>query len=74
MTSDEIRKRFRSLTVWKRGGERAPHKPLLALYAIGRALRGESRMAPYAEADKDLAKLLVEFGRPRQSVHTEYPF
>jgi hypothetical protein len=30
--------------VWKRGGERAPHKPLLALYAIGRALRGEPRM------------------------------
>jgi putative restriction endonuclease len=74
MTSDEIRDRFRSLTVWKRGGERAPHKPLLALYAIGRTLRGEPRMAPYAEVDKDLGKLLVEFGPPRQSVHTEYPF
>jgi putative restriction endonuclease len=74
MTSDEIRDRFRSLTVWKRGGERAPHKPLLALYAIGRTLRGEPRMVPYAEVDKTLAKLLAEFGPPRQSVHTDYPF
>jgi putative restriction endonuclease len=74
MTPDEIRDRFRSLTVWKRGGERAPHKPLLALYAIGRVLRGEPRMAPYAEFDKDLAKLLAEFGPPRRTVRTEYPF
>jgi putative restriction endonuclease len=74
MTSDEIRERFRSLTVWRRGGERAPHKPLLALYAIGRVLRGEPRMASYAEVDKDLAKLLVEFGPRRRTVRTEYPF
>jgi putative restriction endonuclease len=74
MTSDEIRERFRSLTVWRRGGERAPHKPLLALYAIGRALRGEPRMASYAEVDKDLGKLLVEFGPRRRTVRTEYPF
>jgi putative restriction endonuclease len=43
MNPDEIRERFNSITVWKRGGERAPHKPLLALYAIGRVLRGLSR-------------------------------
>jgi hypothetical protein len=33
-----------TITVWKRGGEGAPHKPLFGLYAIGRALRGEPRM------------------------------
>jgi hypothetical protein len=31
----------------------APHKPLLALYAIGRALRCKARMASYAQAGKD---------------------
>ena len=41
MTLTEIKEKFDAITVWKRGGERAPHKPLLALYAIGRALRGE---------------------------------
>jgi putative restriction endonuclease len=59
MSPDEIRERFNSITVWKRGGERAPHKPLLALYAIGRVLRGEPRMVRYAQVDRDLGKLLI---------------
>jgi putative restriction endonuclease len=74
VTSSEIRERLNNLTVWRRGGERAPHKPLLAIYAIGRLLRGEPRMIPYAEVDRDLAKLLMEFGPCRQSYHPEYPF
>jgi putative restriction endonuclease len=74
MDPAELRRRFNSLTVWKRGGERAPHKPLLVIYAIARLLRGEPRMIAYAEVDRDLGKLLVEFGPPRQSVHPEYPF
>jgi putative restriction endonuclease len=74
MNPDEIRDRFNNLTVWRRGGERAPHKPLLALYAIARLLRGEPRMVEYAEVDRDLGKLLMEFGPRRQSYHPEYPF
>lgn len=74
MTPDEIKERFNTLTQWKRGGERAPHKPLLALYAIGRLLRGEPRLVDYSRVDGDLGKLLTEFGPRRQSVHTEYPF
>jgi hypothetical protein len=53
---------------------RAPHKPLLALYAIGRVLRGEPRMVPYAQVDRDLGKLLMEFGPRQQPYHPEYPF
>jgi hypothetical protein len=30
--SDEIRESFNTVTIWKRAGERAPHKPLLGLY------------------------------------------
>jgi len=74
MIPDEIRDRFNVITVWKRGGERAPHKPLLALYAIGRVLRGEPRMVEYSQVDRDLGKLLIEFGPHRQSYHPEYPF
>ena len=74
MTSDEIRKLFSAITVWRRGDERAPHKPLLALYAIARLLRGGERMIPYAEVDRELGKLLIEFGPRRQSYHPEYPF
>ncbi len=39
MGKTEIKEKFKHLTVWKRGGERAPHKPLLILYALGRLLR-----------------------------------
>ena len=74
MTSDEIRGGFNAITIWQRGGEKAPHKPLLARYAIARLLRGESRMIPYAEVDRELGKLLIEFGPRRQSYHPEYPF
>jgi putative restriction endonuclease len=47
---------------------------LLALYAIGRVLRGEPRMVAYADVDRDVGKLLMEFGPRRQSYHPEYPF
>src|SRR5258708_26302042 len=33
---------FRSVSVWKKGDERAPHKPLLILYALGKLLGGEN--------------------------------
>jgi putative restriction endonuclease len=69
MNADELRLRFNSLTVWRRGGERAPHKPLLVIYAIARLLRGKTRMVEYAEVDRDLGKLLLEFAlRGNQSI------
>jgi putative restriction endonuclease len=74
MTRDELERRIAGLNVWRRGDQRAPHKPLLVLYALGRALRGEPRLVSYAEVGQRLADLLVEFGPPRRSVHPEYPF
>lgn len=74
MQSDQIRKLFSQINVWKRGDERAPHKPLLLLYALAKCSRGESREIPYREVDQELRKLLIEFGPSRKSYHTEYPF
>ena len=74
MDSTGLYERFRALNTWHSNGKRAPHKPLLALWAIGRALRCESRMVSYSEVHQELAKLLDRFGPPRKSVHTEYPF
>ncbi|WP_145078524.1 phosphorothioated DNA-binding restriction endonuclease [Aureliella helgolandensis] len=65
---------LRSLNVWRRDGERAPHKPLLVLLALAKCSRGEPRLIPYAEIDKPLQDLLREFGPPRKSFHSEYPF
>jgi len=70
----EIERRFLSINMWKRGDERAPNKPLLLLYALGRFSRHGNKPIPYSEVDVDLRKLLIEFGPSRQSVHPEYPF
>ena len=73
-TTASFRSLFETLTVWKNRNQRAPHKPLLALWAIGRCLRGEDRLAGYRSVDEDLRKLLKEFGPPRRSLHPELPF
>jgi putative restriction endonuclease len=66
--------RFDRLNLWKRGGQRAPHKPLLVLYALGEWSRGETADIPFREVDGALTDLLKEFGPSRQSHHPEYPF
>lgn len=72
-SSRPIRKHFEDLTVWKRGTQRAPHKPLLVLYALGELERNR-RWIPFSAVNEDLADLLEEFGPPRKRHHPEYPF
>lgn len=60
--------------MWRSGDQRAPHKPLLALWAIGRCLRSEPRLAPYELVDRQLGALLRRFGPHRKVIHTEDPF
>jgi len=72
--ADEILKRVAALNVWRRGHERAPHKPLLILQALGSLTQGGKRLRAYEDWEPCLRQLLEEFGTPRQSVHPEYPF
>ncbi|MCF8039766.1 MAG: hypothetical protein K9K79_10670 [Desulfohalobiaceae bacterium] len=51
MNPEAIRQRIDRLNVWKQGGQRAPHKPLLLLYALGRCLRGKGRLISYTECN-----------------------
>jgi putative restriction endonuclease len=74
LTGNQVLKLFRDINVWKKGGERAPHKPLLLLYALGRLGRGDARSLEYKTVDHDLRELLTRFGPPRATYHTEYPF
>lgn len=68
---EDVLRQIAALNVWKRGEERAPHKPLLILLALGRL---NKRMALFEDLERPLRELLEEFGPPRKSVHPEYPF
>jgi putative restriction endonuclease len=59
---------------WKKGNERAPHKPLLLLLALGKLSRGDASPMPYRQVEEPLRNLLVEFGPARKSYHPEHPF
>jgi putative restriction endonuclease len=72
-SKQEILERFKQINVWKKGDERAPHKPLLLLYALGRCSRNEGNEIPYLDVERDLKYLLTEFGPPG-SPHPEMPF
>ncbi len=75
LTDHEVLDRFAGINVWKRGGERAPHKPLLILDALARLQRGEPRLTPFRGASKShCGNFSVDFGPPRKSFHPEYPF
>jgi putative restriction endonuclease len=71
---EDIEKKFDSITIWKRGSQRAPHKPLLILLALGHYFNGGGREIPYLYIDQKLKELLIEYGPYRKSYHTEYPF
>jgi putative restriction endonuclease len=73
MDDAPILKRFDALSVWKQGDQRAPHKPLRVLYALGRWRNGEKAVT-FREAEPALTALLREFGPPRKSDHPEQPF
>ena len=74
MTLDEFHQKLTGLNIWKRGGKRAPHKPLLLLLAMGRAVREEERLAPFSEIGDTLTGLLRHFGPPSKAHHPEFPF
>ena len=71
--SNEWARRVTTLRQWQQAGERAPHKPLLLLYAIGRWQRTGSSAVAFVDAKSDLTRLLVEFGPPRPP-KPSYPF
>lgn len=73
MDSGELLHIFTGITVWKQGDKRAPHKPLLILYMLGRLKRGEHGTVSFDEMDMEVGKLLAEFG-PDRKTQPLYPF
>ncbi|MFE1857388.1 phosphorothioated DNA-binding restriction endonuclease [Streptomyces anandii] len=65
--------RVAGLRQWSRGGVRAPHKPLLLLYALGRFQADAEGALDYSAVEADLKRLLVEYG-PAHGTSPAYPF
>ncbi|MFD7631212.1 phosphorothioated DNA-binding restriction endonuclease [Streptomyces sp. NPDC059851] len=61
------------LRQWTRGGVRAPHKPLLFLYALGRFQQDADGELEYSAVEDDLKQLLAEYG-PANGTTPAYPF
>jgi len=51
--------RTAQLRQWSRGGTRAPHKPLLLLYALGRFQQDAAVELRYSTVEEDLQRLLT---------------
>ena len=71
--SDGVAKDFNSLRVFTRGGARAPHKPLLVLWALGQWESGRRVQFTLSDVEEGLGPLLREFGPPRPT-EPRYPF
>lgn len=66
-----------SLRLHQRDGRRSPHKPLLALLALGRLTSTGSSSLTWSEAENQLADLIAEFGPTSSTPRAQsaaYPF
>ncbi|PZG93382.1 restriction endonuclease [Streptomyces sp. NTH33] len=61
------------LRQWTRNGTRAPHKPLLLLYALARFQEDAHSELRYSAVEQDLQRLLTEYGPPHRTTPA-YPF
>ena len=73
MNQQTLIEQFLNIRTWIGDGGRAPHKPLLLLYALGQLAKGETKF-PFVEIDRTVKQLLQDFGPSRNSCHPEYPF
>lgn len=74
MNKVDLLNKITTLTLWKKGDQRAPHKPLLLLFALANLqINGTSKLT-FQEVKEPLTKLLKDFGPYRKSYHPEQPF
>ncbi len=72
--TNEYIERLSRLATYKRGKERAVHKPLLLLLAIAKLFQGQGELA-YTDVETPLSSLLYQFGRSTKGKPApQYPF
>ncbi|MFE4976288.1 phosphorothioated DNA-binding restriction endonuclease [Kitasatospora sp. NPDC056651] len=65
--------RVAGLKRWTKHGVRAPHKPLLLLYALGSYQQDTAYELRYSAVEEELKRLLAEYG-PANPTTPAYPF
>jgi putative restriction endonuclease len=70
----EILAAFARLKIFQRGEQRAIHKPLLVLFALGRIVKGDERLMDFAAMEQEFKQLLQEFGPSSAAASRHYPF
>lgn len=76
MTSDKtLKQAISNITIWRKGEQRAPHKPLLLLYVLSHYRQGHGRLLNYAsEIYEPLLDLLERYGPQRRDQRPDMPF
>lgn len=69
LTPDALLSRIDGLRQARIKDQRAPHKPLLLLYLLGRLDSVGSSAVSYKEAEPQVSRLIAEFGPPAASRH-----
>lgn len=76
MTSSRtLQQAIADINIWRKGGQRAPHKPLLLLYVLAQYRQGHARLFDYdTEVRAQLHDLLERFGPQRREYRPDMPF
>lgn len=72
VNEQELLKKLASIRFWQKGDQRAPHKPLLMLYALAQLQNGNKTVV-FKDSVDALDDFLETFGPPRKSSIT-HPF
>lgn len=74
-SSQSLQQAIADMNTWRKGEQRAPHKPLLLLYVLAGYQQGHGRLFDYASEIRDnLYSLLERFGPQRTQYRPDMPF
>ena len=74
-SSKTLEQAIADITIWRKGEQRAPHKPLLLLYVLANYQQGHTRLFDYGtEVHEQLLGLLERFGPQRKAHYPNMPF
>lgn len=74
MQPEELLEKMNRIKMCKNGNKRAPHKPLLVLYALGQIGKTKDQYIPFEQVNESLIPLIMSFGPVTKSYRATYPF